>query len=87
MQLDLFPTEIHLRRIDPARNMQRFYLLSLQRNLFGEWVLLREWGRIGRAGRTREAYFTDPGPAVDALQKLARVKVRRGYSSGAESRR
>jgi predicted DNA-binding WGR domain protein len=79
MQCDLLPTEIHLHRIDPARNMQRFYLLSLQRNLFGEWVLLREWGRIGHAGRTKEAYFADPGSAVDALQKLARVKERRGY--------
>jgi WGR domain len=25
--------------------------MSLQPTLFGEWALLREWGRIGSAGR------------------------------------
>ena len=38
---------MHLRRIDPDRNMARFYTMSVQPNLFGEWLLLREWGRIG----------------------------------------
>ena len=34
---------------DPARNMARFYTMALQPTLFGEWALLREWGRIGSA--------------------------------------
>ena len=38
---------MHLRRIDPDRNMARFYTMSVQPTLFGEWALLREWGRIG----------------------------------------
>ena len=42
---------IHLTRIDPARNMARFYTMALQPTLFGEWAPLREWGRIGSAGR------------------------------------
>jgi len=42
---------MHLRRIDPNRNMARFYTMSVQPTLFGEWALLREWGRIGSAGR------------------------------------
>ena len=39
-----------LRRIDAAQNMARFYLLDVQPDLFGGWSLIREWGRIGRAG-------------------------------------
>ncbi|MCP4781752.1 MAG: WGR domain-containing protein [Hyphomicrobium sp.] len=32
--------------------MARFYAMSVQPNLFGQWSLLREWGRIGSAGPT-----------------------------------
>ncbi|MEM1364057.1 MAG: WGR domain-containing protein, partial [Pseudomonadota bacterium] len=34
-------------------NKRRFYALSVQRTLFGEWALVREWGRIGVGGRLR----------------------------------
>jgi predicted DNA-binding WGR domain protein len=27
---------VHLRRVDPARNMHRFYRLDVQPNLFGD---------------------------------------------------
>jgi predicted DNA-binding WGR domain protein len=40
-------TAIILHRIDPAKNMRRFYRLDVQRDLFGQWCLIREWGRIG----------------------------------------
>jgi predicted DNA-binding WGR domain protein len=39
-----------LRRIDPARNMGRFYALSLQPDLFGTVSVVKEWGRIGQSG-------------------------------------
>lgn len=35
VQLDLFPTDLHLRCVDPA-NKRRFYALSVQRTLFNE---------------------------------------------------
>jgi predicted DNA-binding WGR domain protein len=41
---------ITLHQIDPARNRQRFYTLQLAPNLFGEWSLIRSWGRIGTSG-------------------------------------
>ena len=43
-------TAIMLTRIDNHRNMARFYKLDIQPTLFGEWSLVREWGRIGRPG-------------------------------------
>jgi len=44
-------TAITLTRSDAARNMRRFYRMDVQPDLFGEWCFVREWGRIGRAGR------------------------------------
>ncbi|WMS45265.1 WGR domain-containing protein (plasmid) [Acuticoccus sp. MNP-M23] len=79
MQLDLFPTDLHLRCIDPASNKRRFYALSVQRTLFDEWVLVREWGRIGVSGRLRRDPYSSAGPALDALHEIARQKTRRGY--------
>jgi predicted DNA-binding WGR domain protein len=78
-QLDLFPTDLHLRCIDPASNKRRFYALSVQRTLFDEWALVREWGRIGRGGRLRTDLYPSAGQALDALRELARQKTRRGY--------
>jgi predicted DNA-binding WGR domain protein len=40
-------TAVHLGRVDPARNMRRFYRLDMQPDLFGGVLLVKEWGRIG----------------------------------------
>ena len=41
---------IHLHRVDPARNMARFYRMSSTPSLFGDICLVREWyGLAGRA--------------------------------------
>ncbi len=42
---------VHLHRIDPERNMHRFYLLTVQPTLFGGVSVIRNWGRIGSSGR------------------------------------
>ena len=34
-QLEVFPTDLQMRRIDPACNMRRFYRMSIQPDLFG----------------------------------------------------
>jgi len=78
-QLDLFPTDVHLRCVDFSENKRRFYALSVQRTLFGEWVLVREWGRIGGGGRLRLDLYPSAGYAIDALLELTRRKRRKGY--------
>lgn len=62
--------------------MARFYRMLIVPNLFGEWVLLREWGRIGSGGQVKAEVFANAGAALLALQKLTRTKLRRGYVSG-----
>jgi WGR domain len=48
---------VHLARIDPSRNMCRFYRLDVQPDLFGGFSVVKEWGRIGvgRRGIFRKA--------------------------------
>jgi predicted DNA-binding WGR domain protein len=70
---------IHLHRIDPGRNMARFYRLSTTSSLFGDICVVREWGRIGHAGRMRIDLYEKVQEAAAAQQMLERVKRRRGY--------
>lgn len=73
-------TEVVMQRRNTPRNMQRFYRLSVQRDLFGATLLLREWGRMGRAGRLRHDVHPDLTAAQVALSRLVQQKMRRGYS-------
>jgi len=36
--------DVTLYRIDAAENKWRFYRLDLQPDLFGSWLLVKEWG-------------------------------------------
>jgi predicted DNA-binding WGR domain protein len=68
-----------LRRVDASRNMSRFYALGVERTLFGEFALVREWGRIGCLGQRRSVIYPTLADAEAALVKLRQVKQRRGY--------
>jgi predicted DNA-binding WGR domain protein len=71
---------LHLRRIDPSRNMSRFYRLDVQPDLFGSVSLVKEWGRIGAQGRMVVECYDTEALAADALRQHADSKRRRGYS-------
>ena len=70
---------ITLTRSEPAKNLHRFYALYLTPTLFGEWVLVAEWGRIGSPGTVRQQPFPTADLAQAALDKRLQVKTRRGY--------
>lgn len=74
-----FPAAIQMTRIDPDRNMARFYELRLQPTLFGEASLLRAWGRIGTRGQSMMVTYANAEAAARALTRLSRQKQRRGY--------
>ena len=71
--------KIHLEKHDPDRNVARYYRMSVHPNLFGEWTLQREWGRIGQGGRIRLDLFRSEAEAELALSVLEGVKQRRAY--------
>lgn len=75
--------DVYLTRVEPAKNMARYYAMSLQPNLFGEWSLVREWGRIGRGGQVKTMPYPDAATANCALRALQDAKQRKGYRSAA----
>lgn len=73
--------KIHrFRRIDPTRNMARFYLLSLEPTLFGDVALLRHWGRIGTRGRQALSLHATMADAESALTRQITRRLKRGYA-------
>ena len=66
--------------VDPARRKYRFYRMFIAPSLFGEWMLVREWGRIGSSGTVRSDRFETAGAALIAMQEVLREKLRRGYA-------
>ena len=74
------PEPVLLRRIDPTRNMARFYRLTIEPNLFGGVSLVRTWGRIGGASRMKIEIFDGPAEAIRSLARIERSKRRRGYA-------
>lgn len=70
---------VYLRKVDPSRNMARFYHVDLAPNLFGEVTVLRSWGRIGTRGRAMIETCASAEAAQVSAARLTRAKLRRGY--------
>ena len=70
---------VALRRFDVARRMARFYAVSIQPTLFGDYAVIRRWGRINTDGGRSETWHTSEACALlQAAQQVA-AKQRRGY--------
>jgi predicted DNA-binding WGR domain protein len=78
MSLETIPFVV-LERRDPARNMARYYVLSIESSLFGDTALVRHWGRLGRNGRQRIDLFRQHAHAIESLDAWFARKTRRGY--------
>ena len=68
-----------LTRIDPTRNIDRFYLVDITPTLFGEWALVREWGRRGSPGTVRLSSYAMRNEAETAEQRTIKRRLQRGY--------
>lgn len=71
--------DVALCRIDPDKNMARFYAIVIERRLFGDWAVVRRRGRIGTGGRSMETWFSEPAPALACADQHEAGKRRRGY--------
>jgi len=69
----------YLEKRDPRKRQARFYRMAVLPNLFGEWTLEREWGRIGQGGKIRMDWYDREEEAVGALLLTEEAKRRRGY--------
>lgn len=71
----------YLTRTDPARNLDRFYIVAVTPTLFGEWAVLREWGRRGSPGTLRLESYRRHEEAQSAEQRTIKRRLQRGYAT------
>ena len=72
---------LYLVRHDDDKNMHRFYQVFVTPGIFGDWSLVREWGRVGSPGTVRKDWFDTEGEAIMAKQALCDAKRKKGYQS------
>lgn len=70
---------VYLERIDPTAGMARFYAVMVVPTLFGDFAVVREWGRIGQGGTVRGTDYGSESDALMATSAVVTVKQRRGY--------
>lgn len=66
-------------KMDSAKNAKRFYVVSVERDLFGTMCLVRRWGRLGTRGLSQSVPYRSMTAARAALDKEIARRVRRGY--------
>lgn len=71
---------VYLERCDQRRNISRFYEVGVEATLFGDWAVVRRWGRIGTYGRTCHEWFSSLPEAQFAHDLKVNSKRQRGYS-------
>ena len=69
-----------LLRHSEISNTYRFYHVHIAPTLFGEWSVIREWGRIGCPGTVRHKSAHSEQEAQDIADQIAAAKIRRGYA-------
>ena len=58
----------------------RGYVLTLERDLFGAFILYRRWfGLHNRRGGIKQQIFLDQDSALREFQRIERTRARRGY--------
>ena len=70
---------ISLQSIDPTRNRFRFYSLHFDRDLWGQRMLIRQYGRIGTHGHIYMEPVSSLLEARKRAGKLIEAKMKRGY--------
>lgn len=70
---------MYLTRTEPSANLYRYYQMQIVPGLFGDWGLIREWGRIGGSDQMRTDWFDTEADAKDARFGVHMKKAKQGY--------
>ena len=64
------------------RKNSRYYSCELRQNLFGQWVILRRWGRVSASkGQSLEHFCESYDEGLQALSAITKRREKRGYIS------
>lgn len=69
----------YLQKINVQSGEVWFYSIQIQRDLLGEWQIIREWGRSGSSGTVRRQIFDDLDPAMENMDLLVDQLREKGY--------
>jgi hypothetical protein len=62
---------------------KRYYTVRIQKNLFGEWSLFKEWGSLkSRAGRLVYCIYGQLDEALAEVKGINKKRQSRGYRLG-----
>lgn len=67
--------------IDPDTNKARWYYIDTATDLFGETVLIKRWGRIGRTGQEKLEWFDDLNLLENEVKSIMQRRKRHGYQN------
>ncbi len=71
--------DYYLTCIYPNQNCYRFYHITIQPGLFGNYCLIRRWGGVGNKGRSLSRSFETMDELNKEIQRLLKMRERRGY--------
>ena len=65
---------IHLEACDPERNIWRSYSITTGQDLFGDWIVAMNYGRIGARGTTKTVVLPDEAETRRYVQKCLKKR-------------
>lgn len=84
LQSECSPVEVghswYFQSVDAQRDRRRHYLVTLQRDLWGELVVVRQWGRIGAADW--QGILCNPVSNQAEAAKIIRATINRRRQHG-----
>lgn len=66
---------IYLRATNPSKNVNRWYSLRLAQDLFGNWLLITQWGRQGFKGQYKQYAFSEEPAAKKAFGRILKKRL------------
>lgn len=65
----------YLKAVNHTKNVNRWYSLRVGQDLFGEWILITQWGRQGFKGQYKEYVFSDEGLIQKEVKRILKKRL------------
>ena len=65
----------YLKAHNPSKNVNRWYSLRMGQDLFGDWLLITQWGRNGFNGQYKEYVYPEEDLAQKKYQHILQKRL------------
>lgn len=69
------PCYTYLKASNPLLNVNRWYSLTIMKDLFGDWLLITQWGRQGFKGQFKQYAFKEESALHKAFQSTLKKRL------------